>query len=143
MSGGRSDSADCRAGTRAGPGAEKIVRRLGVVQTDRHQLSVKITRLKEQRYATAVGSQAASDSSRWRDRRPAIKTYDTHRETKIYSRVIRVKRRIMDEERGKHTAAQVSGVWGKQMEIETVTLKRDQRTPALHYTGYLVQTTVC
>ena len=67
---------------------------------------------------------------------------DTHRETKIYSRVIRVKRRIMDEERGKHTAAQVSGVWGKQMEIETVTLKRDQRTPALHYTGYLVQT-VC
>ena len=78
---------------------------------------------------------------RW-DRRPAIKTYDTHRETKIYSRVIRVKRRIMAEERGKHTAAQVSGVWGKQMEIETVTLKRDQRTPALHYTGYLVQT-VC
>ena len=58
------------------------------------------------------------------------------------SRVIRVKRRIMAKERGKHTAAQVSGVWGKQMEIETVTLKRDQRTPALHYTGYLVQT-VC
>ena len=31
---------------------------LRVVQTDRHHLSVKITRLKEQRYATAVGSQA-------------------------------------------------------------------------------------
>ena len=30
----------------------------------------------------------------------------------------------------------------RQMEIETVTLKRVKRTPALHYTGYLVQT-VC